>query len=46
LTFYAPTSTDTRLFPALTLEEIESFKFKRKEFIDYVVNKLGEKCDS
>lgn len=30
------------LFPQLTLEEIERFKFKRKEFIEYVRNKTGE----
>ncbi|WP_448584339.1 hypothetical protein [Thermocrinis sp.] len=34
------------LFPSLTLEEIESFKFKRKEFIEYVVEKLGESKES
>lgn len=30
------------LFPELTLEEIERFKFRRKEFIDYVRQRLGE----
>ncbi|MCY0867408.1 MAG: hypothetical protein AB1353_07285 [Aquificota bacterium] len=30
------------LFPELSLDEIERFKFKRKEFIEYVKNKLGE----
>ncbi|MCS7277489.1 MAG: hypothetical protein NZ531_01435, partial [Aquificaceae bacterium] len=30
------------LFPELNLDEIEKFKFKRKEFIDYVRRKLGE----
>ncbi len=34
------------LFPSLTLEEIENFKFKRKEFIDYVMDKLGESKES
>ncbi len=29
-------------FPDLTFDEIDSFKFKRKEFIDYVHEKLGE----
>lgn len=30
------------LFPELTIEEIEKFKFKRKEFVEYVRGKLGE----
>jgi len=30
------------LFPELSLDEIEGFKFKRKEFIEYVKDKLGE----
>ncbi|WP_461829868.1 hypothetical protein [Aquifex sp.] len=30
------------LFPELTFEEIDRFKFKRKEFIEYVKEKLGE----
>jgi len=30
------------LFPQLTFEEIDRFKFKRKEFINYVKEKLGE----
>ncbi len=30
------------LFPELTFEEIDRFKFKRKEFIEYVKDKLGE----
>ncbi|MFN3946518.1 MAG: hypothetical protein ACK4LA_00330 [Aquificaceae bacterium] len=30
------------LFPELSLDEIERFKFKRKEFIHYVKEKLGE----
>jgi len=34
------------LFPSLTLEEIENFKFKRKEFIDYVMDKVGESKES
>lgn len=29
-------------FPELTFEEIDRFKFKRKEFIDYVHERLGE----
>ena len=34
------------LFPSLTLEEIENFKFKRKEFIEYVMDKVGESRES
>ncbi|SNZ11075.1 hypothetical protein [Hydrogenobacter hydrogenophilus] len=30
------------LFPELTLDEIDRFKFKRKEFIEYVKEKTGE----
>ncbi|MCX8163888.1 MAG: hypothetical protein N3D14_00660 [Aquificaceae bacterium] len=30
------------LFPELSLEEIEGFKFKRSDFVDYVKKKLGE----
>lgn len=30
------------LFPELTLEEIDRFKFKRKEFVKYIREKLGE----
>ncbi len=30
------------LFPALSLEELDEFKFKRKDFVEYVKNKLGE----
>lgn len=30
------------LFPELTMDEIEKFKFKRKEFVEYVKKKLGE----
>ncbi len=30
------------LFPELTFDEIDRFKFKRKEFIDYVKERLGE----
>lgn len=30
------------LFPELSLDEIERFKFKRKEFVNYVKEKLGE----
>ncbi len=30
------------LFPQLTLEEIERFKFKRKEFIEHVKSRTGE----
>jgi len=30
------------LFPELSLDEIERFKFKRREFVEYVKNKLGE----
>ena len=29
-------------FPQLSFEEIDRFKFKRKEFIDYVKDRLGE----
>ncbi len=31
------------LFPEFTLEEIERFKFKRREFIEYAKKKTGEK---
>ncbi|MCS6997843.1 MAG: hypothetical protein NZL86_00415 [Aquificaceae bacterium] len=31
------------LFPELSLDEIERFKFKRKEFVEYVRKRLGEK---
>ncbi|MEN3028120.1 MAG: hypothetical protein ABDH29_02630 [Aquificaceae bacterium] len=31
------------LFPELSLEEIERFKFRRKEFVEYVKQRLGEK---
>jgi hypothetical protein len=34
------------LFPQLTLNEIDSFKFKRKELIDYVMKKTGESRES
>ncbi|MDW8096076.1 MAG: hypothetical protein RMI51_04680, partial [Aquificaceae bacterium] len=30
------------LFPELSLDEIERFKFKRKEFVEYAKQKLGE----
>jgi len=30
------------LFPSLSFEEIDRFKFRRREFIDYVKEKLGE----
>ncbi len=30
------------LFPELTFDEIDRFKFKRQEFIDYVHSRLGE----
>jgi len=30
------------LFPQLTFEEIDGFKFKRREFVEYVKGKLGE----
>ena len=30
------------LFPELTFDEIDRFKFKRKEFVEYVHSKLGE----
>ncbi|ADC89239.1 hypothetical protein Thal_0605 [Thermocrinis albus DSM 14484] len=30
------------LFPELSIEEIDRFKFKRREFIEYVKSKLGE----
>ena len=33
------------LFPELTFEEIDRFRFKRREFIEYVKEKLGESED-
>ncbi len=34
------------LFPNLSLDEIEKFKFKRKEFIEYVKEKTGESYET
>lgn len=34
------------LFPKLSIDEIEKFKFKRKEFIEYVHNKTGESINT
>ncbi len=33
------------LFPELTFEEIDRFKFRRQEFIDFVKEKLGESTE-